>query len=65
MSLFKNDYFGKENRYNLQFRLEAFRALNNPQWGGPNTNIQAGSAFSTITSDTGRRNVQVALKFLW
>ncbi|MGH9354444.1 MAG: TonB-dependent receptor domain-containing protein [Terriglobia bacterium] len=65
VSLFKNDYFGKEDRYNVQFRVEAFKALNNPQWGGPNTNIRSGGAFGTITSDTGPRNIQLALKFLW
>jgi hypothetical protein len=65
LSLFKNNFFGKEQRYNLQFRLEAFKALNNPNWGAPNTNIQAGSAEGTITSDDGPRNIQFALKFLW
>jgi hypothetical protein len=49
----------------VQFRLEAFKALNSPQWGAPNTSIEAGPAEGTITSDEGPRNVQLALKFLW
>ncbi|MGH9445244.1 MAG: hypothetical protein ACRD3O_05920 [Terriglobia bacterium] len=65
LSLFKNDYFGKEDRYNLQVRIEAYKALNNPNWGAPNTNITAGPAEGTITSDEGPRNVQLALKFLF
>jgi hypothetical protein len=67
LSLFKNNYFGREGRYNLQIRVEAFNALNHEQFGGPNTNIQAGSAFGTITS-TGSisdRQVQLAAKFIF
>jgi hypothetical protein len=65
LSLFKNSYFGERNRYNVQFRVEAFNAFNNVQWGVPNTNIFAGTAFGTITSDVGPRHVQLAVKFLW
>jgi len=66
LSLFKNNYFGKESRYSLQLRIEAFNALNHPQWGPPNTSIQAGSAFGTISStdpNIGARQVQLAAKF--
>jgi hypothetical protein len=64
LSLFKNNYFGKESRYNLQFRIEAFNALNHTQFGPPNTNIQAGSSFGTITSSgVSARQLQLAVKF--
>jgi hypothetical protein len=64
LSLFKNNYFGKENRCNLQIRIEAFNALNNAQFAGPNTSLQAGSAFGVITSTAiPSRVVQLAAKF--
>ncbi len=66
LSLFKNNYFGKENRRNLQFRIEAFNALNHPNWNTANTSLQGGSAFGTITSTNPNvpdRVVQLAAKF--
>jgi len=64
LSLFKNNYFGKESRCNLQFRIEAFNSLNHTQFGGPNTSPQAGSAFGTISSTAiPSRIVQLAVKF--
>jgi hypothetical protein len=64
LSLFKNNYFGKDRRYNLQLRIEEFNSLNHPQWGAPNTNIQSGSAFGTITSlGVPARQIQLAAKF--
>jgi hypothetical protein len=64
LSLFKNNYFGKERRDNLQFRIEAFNTLNHPNFGTPNTSLQAGSAFGTITSlAIPSRVVQLAVKF--
>jgi hypothetical protein len=66
LSLFKNNYFGKENRYNLQFRIEAFNAFNHPNWNTANTSVQGGSAFGTIAStnpNVPNRVVQLAAKF--
>ncbi len=64
ISLFKNNYFGTENKYNLQFRVEGFNALNHPQFGAPNTGITNGGAFGTITSlATPSRIIQLAVKF--
>jgi hypothetical protein len=71
LSLFKNNYFGKESRFNIQFRVEMFNALNHPNWNAPNANIQNGSSFGTITSTSssvggsvpGSRQIQLAAKF--
>ncbi|HVW83416.1 MAG TPA: hypothetical protein VHB50_02000, partial [Bryobacteraceae bacterium] len=66
LSLFKNNYFGAKERYNLQLRIEAFNALNHTQFGVANSGIQNGAAFGTITS-TGisARQVQLAAKFMF
>jgi hypothetical protein len=49
-------------RYRLQFRWEMFGALNNPSFGNPNNNPQS-SNFGKITSASGSRIMQGALKF--
>jgi len=66
LSLFKNTYFGAENRYNLQIRLEEFDALNHMQFGAPNAGIQSGSSFGAVTSSgVSARQAQLAAKFYW
>lgn len=65
ISLFKNNYFGAESRYNVQFRIEAFNALNQENFGTPDTNINDVN-FGKITSSNGSgspRQVQLAVKF--
>jgi hypothetical protein len=64
LSAFKNNYFGPENRFNLQFRAEAFSAFNHFNLGGPSANITSGT-FGVINGGSGTRNVQLALKLLW
>jgi len=48
----------------LQFRWEAFNALNRVNYGNPNTNI-ASSLFGRITGAGTARYMQLALKFLF
>lgn len=65
MSLFKNNYIGANDRYNIQLRLEAFNALNHPVFSGPDTG-QADSNFGAITSQSNSpRQLQLAVKFVY
>jgi TonB dependent receptor len=64
ISLFKNNFFGPDGRLNLQYRLEMFSALNQPQFGGPAT-LVGSPTFGTISGAGGSRQIQMALKLLW
>jgi hypothetical protein len=64
LSFFKNSYFGREQRFNLQFRAEMFSAFNHPQWSNPGNTINTGS-FGVISGAGGTRTIQLALKLLW
>ena len=68
MSVFKNNFIGSGERYNLQFRAEAFNAFNHPQFGPPDTGVNDGAKFGTITStasNTNPRELQLAVKFIY
>jgi hypothetical protein len=70
--------FRIHENHQLQFRAEAFNALNHPNWGGPNGNILAGSPFpgapanaphqgfgtiNTIPAGIPMRQLQLGLKY--
>jgi hypothetical protein len=50
-------------RFNVQFRAEAFNATNSPQFGGPNTSLNGTTAgVVTLTQQNDPRNVQLSLR---
>jgi hypothetical protein len=61
-SLFKN--FLLREAMSLQFRAESFNLLNTPHFGNPNASRNAGS-FGSITSASGARIMQFAIKFIY
>jgi outer membrane receptor protein involved in Fe transport len=62
LSLFKS--FSLPERTSLQFRAESFNLLNTPHFGNPNSNRSSGS-FGSITSESGNRILQFALKLIF
>lgn len=66
LSMFKEFSLAKlREGARLQFRFEAFNALNHPQFNGPHASFTSGN-FGTITSTANSpREVQLALKLYW
>jgi hypothetical protein len=65
MSIFKNNYIGANDRYNIQLRAEAFNALNHPVFSGPDVG-QTDANFGMITSQSNTpRQIQLAVKFIY
>jgi len=61
LGLFKNFNFGEQRR--LQFRWEAFNALNNTNYNRPNSNVSSPATFGKITGAQPARIMQVGAKF--
>jgi Carboxypeptidase regulatory-like domain/TonB dependent receptor len=56
--------FDIRERMKLQFRGEAFSAINTPRWNDPNTDITS-SNFGKITGAGGARSMQFSVKLLF
>jgi hypothetical protein len=57
-------------RMKLEYRFEAFNALNHPQYGDPNTTFNAGTfgkitTVATASTTTGARVLQMGLKLIF
>lgn len=63
-SLFKNTVF--KERYNAQFRVEAFNAFNTPIYGGPETGV-TNARFGRITANQINfpRHIQLGFRFVF
>lgn len=58
--------FNITEQHRLEFRWEAFNALNHPNWSTPNTNANDRINFGTITGTrTNMRQMQFALKYVF
>ena len=56
--------FEVRNGQRLQFRWEAFNALNTVNWGNPNGTL-GNSNFGVISSALAAREMQISLKYLF
>jgi hypothetical protein len=65
LGFFKNNRFGRDGRFNLQFRGEAFNAMNRVRFGV--AGMFLGNAnFGVISSQANApRQIQLALKFIY
>jgi hypothetical protein len=63
IALFKN--FGLGGPRKIQFRAEVFNFPNHPNLSGPNTDITNANFGRIITKDGSRRDIQLALRFLF
>ena len=49
----------------LEFRLEAFNALNHPQWAAPGTSQGSGNFGQITSTNSDNRDLQLALKYIF
>ncbi len=65
LGLFKNNRFGPDGKYNLQFRSEFFNAANRVKFGVAGMFL-GNSSFGVVNSQANQpRQIQLALKFLF
>ena len=63
--LFKNNKFGRDGRFNLQFRAEAFNVANHVRFGVAGFRSDDPTFGVISTQANNPRQVQLALKFLF
>jgi hypothetical protein len=63
IALFKNFALGGTKK--IQFRTEIFNFPNHPNLSGPNTDITSANFGRSINKDGNRRDIQLALRFLF
>ena len=51
--------------HSLQFRFDAFNALNHPNWNVPATDARNAATFGVVTSAKTMRELQFALKYMF
>lgn len=49
----------------MQFRAEAYSAMNHPQWGNPGNSLSNLNTFGVITSAGGARSVELTMRFFF
>jgi hypothetical protein len=66
LSLFKQFRLSEKNEnFRLQFRAEAFNALNRVRFGNPNTDVNSGAFGQVQTQANDARQLQFGLKLLF
>ncbi len=71
LGIFKNQYFGKSERYRMQFRAEFFNVSNHPNFERPQRVFPSGTFGRLLNTRTpagdggSARQIQLGLKFYW